>query len=209
MKKFVTILMLFFCSKTFSLDVWAEWDKCSDAFFLRGDANFDWSVNIADADAINAWLFLGGEKPCPIAADTNDDGELNISDSIYLLNFLFLGGPQPPFPYPNPSDNRMHCQWDKWNLGVCDPCFKRGDLDHDGEITQIDLVMLLRVINGLDIPSCWEPCDFNEDLEVTYADYDLMFDYVLNPWLFPPVIRKCACWARPGECSEFHCQMLP
>ncbi len=69
--------------------------------FLRGNANQDRSVDIADAVFIIQWLFLAGSDPaCLDAANSNGDSSLNIADAIYELNHLFLGGPPIPAPYP-------------------------------------------------------------------------------------------------------------
>jgi len=67
--------------------------------FLRGDANGDGELNIADGQFIFSFLFLGGEAPvCPDAADAGDEGSITVSSGIYILNFLFLGGDAPPDP---------------------------------------------------------------------------------------------------------------
>ncbi|MBI4607336.1 MAG: family 10 glycosylhydrolase [Planctomycetes bacterium] len=72
--------------------------------FVRGDANDDGAVDISDAVAILAHLFLGGGAPrCPDAADANDSGKLDLSDAVYLLGHLFLGGRAPPAPFPLPG----------------------------------------------------------------------------------------------------------
>ncbi len=64
--------------------------------FVRGDANADGLVNIADAVYLINYLFVGGPPPLPLdAGDANSDGMLNIADVIYLVNYLFLGGPPP------------------------------------------------------------------------------------------------------------------
>jgi predicted GH43/DUF377 family glycosyl hydrolase len=69
--------------------------------FLRGDANGDAAVNIADASFGLNFLFLGGgEPPCKAAADANGDGAVDIADASFTLNFLFLGGREPPAPFP-------------------------------------------------------------------------------------------------------------
>ena len=63
------------------------------AEYLRGDANADTKLDIADPVFILLYLFLGGEDPpCAEVPDTNSDGATNISDAVYLLNYLFLGG---------------------------------------------------------------------------------------------------------------------
>ena len=67
--------------------------------FVRGDANVDGTVNIADAIALLDTLFSGGAGlDCHDAADTNDDEQLNVADPIYLLGFLFAGEAPPPLP---------------------------------------------------------------------------------------------------------------
>lgn len=69
--------------------------------FVRGDATYDQTVNIADAIFMLDYLFIGGAPSvCPDAADTNDDGILNIGDAIYSLSYLFSGGETIPYPYP-------------------------------------------------------------------------------------------------------------
>ena len=71
------------------------------------DCNTDGRVNIADAQCLLNWLFLGGPAPgCQDSMDFNGDARLNIADGISGLNYLFLGGPPPASgvgcqPYPN------------------------------------------------------------------------------------------------------------
>jgi len=68
---------------------------------LRGDANRDSRLNIADPIFALQWLFLSGpEPPCVEAADAQRDGRTDIADAIYIINFLFVGGPPPQPPYP-------------------------------------------------------------------------------------------------------------
>ncbi len=69
--------------------------------FIRGDANTDASVNLADGIKILNTLFQGDTFACEIALDTNRDCSVNIADAIYLLNFLFVGGPPPTAPFPD------------------------------------------------------------------------------------------------------------
>ncbi|MEM7164839.1 MAG: dockerin type I repeat-containing protein [Planctomycetota bacterium] len=71
--------------------------------FIRGDANSDGSVSIADPIALLNVLFVPGTPPlaCADAGDGNDDGALNIADAVYVLNALFVPGSSPiPAPYP-------------------------------------------------------------------------------------------------------------
>jgi hypothetical protein len=69
--------------------------------FVRGDANNDSRVDIADAIWLLGDLFLGGpDVSCFDAADTNADGEKDVSDVAFSINYQFLGGPHPPAPFP-------------------------------------------------------------------------------------------------------------
>jgi hypothetical protein len=82
--------------------------------FLRGDVEENDVLNITDAVAILAFLFIGGTAPaCPDAADVNDSGEINITDPLVLLNFLFLAGPPPAAPFPrrelDPTADALAC----------------------------------------------------------------------------------------------------
>jgi hypothetical protein len=69
--------------------------------FLRGDANADGGVDIADAVYVLQNLFAGGDPIlCSDAADANDDETVNIADAVFTLQNLFAQGEpiDPPFP---------------------------------------------------------------------------------------------------------------
>ncbi|MGA1781395.1 MAG: plastocyanin/azurin family copper-binding protein [Planctomycetota bacterium] len=75
--------------------------------FLRGDANEDGVVEIADPIALLGVLFQGAApSPCLDASDANDDGSVNIADAIHLLSYLFSQGAMPPAPFPAPGPDR-------------------------------------------------------------------------------------------------------
>lgn len=77
-----------------------------DPIFIRGNANGDVSVNVADAITILEYLFSGGATPdCLSSLDVNDSGAVNIADGIHLLGFLFSGGVPPELPYPDPGED--------------------------------------------------------------------------------------------------------
>jgi aminopeptidase N len=64
--------------------------------FLRGDANGDDKITVADVVYIISYLYKGGTMPSPLGkADANCDGNVNVADVIYLINYLFKGGPLP------------------------------------------------------------------------------------------------------------------
>ena len=74
--------------------------------FIRGDANRDSALNLADAVWILNELFSGGAPTtCQDAADANDDGSVNVSDPVSLLNHLFNGAPALPMPSEVPGDD--------------------------------------------------------------------------------------------------------
>jgi hypothetical protein len=73
--------------------------------FLRGDANLDATIDLADAETILNASVLGSPLPCRDAADVNDDGALDVSDVVTILQFLFSGSPPPPLPFPDPGED--------------------------------------------------------------------------------------------------------
>ncbi len=71
--------------------------------FIRGDANDNGSMTIADPIYLLNYLFGHGPvPPCLDAADANDDGLLNLSDAIAILAYLFRQGVIPPPSPPGP-----------------------------------------------------------------------------------------------------------
>ncbi len=53
--------------------------------FLRGDANSDRSVSVADADYIFKWLFLGHDAPdCLRSADVDTSAMVNITVTMLM-----------------------------------------------------------------------------------------------------------------------------
>lgn len=73
--------------------------------FLRGDANLDATIDLADAETILSASTIGSPLPCRDAADVNDDGALDVSDVVTILQFLFSGSPPPPLPFPDPGED--------------------------------------------------------------------------------------------------------
>jgi hypothetical protein len=83
-----------YCSDTF-------WDYNTIKYFqaLRGDANGDGVIDIADIVHLINYLFINGPDPDPLwVGDCNCDDVVNIADVIYLINYLFLDGPPPGCP---------------------------------------------------------------------------------------------------------------
>jgi hypothetical protein len=83
--------------------------------FVRGDANTDGSIDIADPIITLLHLFaaLQGALPCAESADADGNGRLELTDAVYILGYLFLGRlpPPPPFPIcgPDPSGSGLEC----------------------------------------------------------------------------------------------------
>ena len=64
--------------------------------FIRGDANADGEIVMADPVLVLNTLFRGGARiACEDAADADDNGEIDLTDSVLVLRFLFLGGVSP------------------------------------------------------------------------------------------------------------------
>ncbi len=82
--------------------------------YIRGDANADGHVDLADPIRILFYLFSNEALSCLSAADTNDDDSVNASDGVYLLTHLFMVGPPPPSPYGacgvEPVDDGLTCE---------------------------------------------------------------------------------------------------
>ncbi len=81
--------------------------------FVRGNANADASIDIADAIAVLGYLFSQQALTCRKAADANDDGVLDIADAIAVLGRLFGGN--GPLPLPDacgedPTDDALTCE---------------------------------------------------------------------------------------------------
>lgn len=97
-----------------ALEVTGEGEVEPKSDFIRGDANDDGKVNIADPIWIISELVRGGPATaCQSAADANDDGDVDLSDSMYLINWRFMGGPAPTAPFPacgqDPSTDSLDC----------------------------------------------------------------------------------------------------
>jgi len=71
-------------------------------FFIRGNANNDLKLNIADPIwIINEKFRAGPATACQAAADANGDGMVgDAADVVYLINHQFMGGSPPPGAFP-------------------------------------------------------------------------------------------------------------
>ncbi len=81
------------------------------ARFIRGDANRDGTVNIADAITLCRTAVGLGPLPCADAGDVNDNGRVDLADPISLLMYLFAAGRPPASPFPSPGTDLT--PWDE------------------------------------------------------------------------------------------------
>ena len=89
-------------------------ERQGETLFLRGDANADGKLDVADALTTLQYLFLRGEPPqCLKAADADDDGRVGVTDATRVLLHLFRGSALPP-PYPrcgeDPTPDALICE---------------------------------------------------------------------------------------------------
>src|SRR5436309_15197124 len=69
--------------------------------FIRGDANDDGRVTLADAHRILRFLFFGGQGfTCGDAADVNNDGILQLTDAVGIITYLYMERESPKAPFP-------------------------------------------------------------------------------------------------------------
>ena len=84
----------------------AAYDACTEAcaatltpVVLRGDANRDGVLDLADGIFLLSELFAGGSlSSCPAASDANGDGTVDIADPIAILDYLFRSAEPLPAP---------------------------------------------------------------------------------------------------------------
>jgi hypothetical protein len=89
--------------------------------FVRGDANQDTTVNVADPVFTIGFLFQDRTPPpCMDAADANDDGVVDLADAIFILQYYFMRGIRPPAPFPNPGVDPTP---NRHKLGCLQPAF--------------------------------------------------------------------------------------
>ncbi len=86
------------------------------ANFIRGDANNDGLVDVADIVFDLVYLFIDGDTPdCKDAADFDDDGLINITDPVFMTLYIFLDGIAPLSPFPDcglepvPDNDGFNC----------------------------------------------------------------------------------------------------
>jgi len=79
--------------------------------FVRGDANGDGIVDVADGVAIAFVIYEGRALNCNDAADVNDDGVLDVADAIVILNEEDLIAEPTTKPGPDPTPDDLDCEF--------------------------------------------------------------------------------------------------
>jgi hypothetical protein len=65
-------------------------------WFLAGDANGDWNVDVGDVVYLVNYLYKHGPPPDPLeSGDATCEGMVEVGDVVYLINYLFRSGPTP------------------------------------------------------------------------------------------------------------------
>jgi hypothetical protein len=66
-------------------------------WYLSGDVNSDWNVNVGDVVYLINYLYRHGLDPVPTlqAGDVTCNGVVDVGDVVYLINYLFRNGPTP------------------------------------------------------------------------------------------------------------------
>jgi hypothetical protein len=73
---------------------------CCNDDGIRGDADYDGSITVADAVLLVDYIFFGGPAPpCLEEGDADGDGSITVADVVLLVDYIFFGGP-PPAPCP-------------------------------------------------------------------------------------------------------------
>ncbi len=155
--------------------------------FIRGDANGDQDVNIADPNYISAYLFASGPPPPRMdAADSDDNGSITIGDSIYILQWLYQQGPKPPVPFgrsngnqyfagldPTPDSLDAECDLRPENFGEFHPSSGEGDHLGDSDLDSMWLVPEYGIIKVEEIGSYQSTVFASGLLEDGYVPFSL------------------------------------
>ncbi len=62
---------------------------------VRGDADGNFQLTIADPVFLINYVFAGGPAPALYNGDADSSGAISIADAVFLINFIFGGGPPP------------------------------------------------------------------------------------------------------------------
>lgn len=117
------------------------------ADFIRGDANADGRLSIADFRLLVNRLFTAGPlPPCLDATDVDDDGKSDIADAVLVLEALFTRDGMIPAPFPavgpDPTPDDLDCrEYEISEPALTSDALKLGDVTAlPGELVAVPLV---------------------------------------------------------------------
>jgi hypothetical protein len=151
--------------------------------FIRGDADEDGRLTMADAIFILKYLYVpdSPEPSCMDAADVNDDGVIQMDDAIDLLKYLYVpGSPHPPTPYPDcgedpTTQDSLDCQHHRCTM------FIRGDCNSDTVVDSVDVDSIEHYLDSEE-----DFADVNDDGDVNIDDAYYLRDFVKGVGPEPP-----------------------
>lgn len=77
--------------------VFGDTTGCCNHDGIRGDFNYDMTLNIGDVNELVDYLFFGGlPSPCTEEGDVDGSSAINVADVSYLVDYLFFSGPASP-----------------------------------------------------------------------------------------------------------------
>lgn len=92
--------------------VWEHWESPNFTYtltvnpsegvaFVRGDANLDGSLDLADVIFVLGYLFQSKPSTCKASMEVNSDGRVDLGDPIFILAYLFRSASAPGAPFPD------------------------------------------------------------------------------------------------------------
>lgn len=90
-------------------------------YFLRGDANQDLTIDLADAVTILSHLFVEPSLDCMASADANTDNKIDLADPVFLLQYVFQSGEAPQSPFPDCGAQVLSADGPSCETDACPP----------------------------------------------------------------------------------------
>ena len=117
------------------------------AEFVRGDANADGRLSIADVKQLLSFTFSGPAPPCLDATDADDNGNSDLADVVVVLQALFTGEREIPLPFPeigpDPTPDDLDCR--KYEISdpvVTSDVLRLGDVEAlPGDLVAVPLIV--------------------------------------------------------------------
>lgn len=161
--------------------------------FIRGDANGNGQVDIADSIFILTYVTNGPNIPAILdSADVNDNGEVELTDAVFHLLAIFTGSVTIPAPFPTPGTDTTPSSFPISTTGLVE--FRVGDVDGcPGGQTIVPLFVTNQLtIEALNFRLVHNPAELTfadanaNPLSVVLGDNPDFFDAVIP---FPGVVQ--------------------